>query len=1045
MERLGSIGAFFEWQQQFKASLDPERSEITICGGTGCNAFGSAEVQQAFEAEIERRGIGDRVSVKRTGCHGFCEQGPVVVILPEKIFYPGVQVEDVPEIVEATVLGGECIQRLLYVDPGTGEQIVRDHEVPFYAKQQREVFRLNGVLDPTDLADYVARDGYAAVAKAFDEMTPQQVIDDVREAGLRGRGGAGFPAGVKWGLCRAASGDVKYLICNADEGDPGAFMDRSLLEGTPHAILEGMIVAAYAIGASEGIIYVRAEYPLAVRHTEIALSQAREAGLLGENILGTGFGFDIEIHKGAGAFVCGEETALIASLEGTRGMPRPRPPFPATRGYRGRPTNINNVETFANVPLILLKGKDAYRSVGTEGSSGTKIFALAGKVNNTGLVEVPMGTTLREIVFDIGGGIPRGRKFKAAQMGGPSGGCVPAQYLDLPIDYDSVKDIGAIMGSGGLIVMDEATCMVDIARFFTEFVQAESCGKCVPCRVGTKRMLEILTRITQGEGEMEDIDRLVELGEMIKESSLCGLGQTAANPVLSTIRYFRDEYEAHIIEKRCPANACEALITTTCSSACPAHVNVPEYVSLIAEGRFEGALEVVRRRNPFPSVCGRACHHPCETFCRRGDVDEPVSIRQLKRFLTDREQDLPEPSLKWRGPRYGRVAVIGSGPAGLTAAYFLALLGRDVTVFEALDVVGGMLAVGIPKYRLPEEALQRDIDYIRSVGVKIVTGRRVESLQELREQGFDAFFVAVGAHKPFELGVPGENLDGVEDALGFLRNVCSERLGTLEGRVVVIGGGNAAIDSARAALRLGAVSATILYRRTVDEMPATQDEIKQAMAEGVQFVFLTTVQEIRGEGRVQAVQCLRMELGKADESGRRRPIPIPGSEHVVGTDRVIVAIGQYPDLSFVQQDARAVGAHDRLDVDPVTFRVARGDVFAGGDAVTGDPVRRGSGAFNIFAGGDAVTGPATIVEAIAAGQRAAIAMDRFLGGRGELPLDHGWAAPCKPDEVKASRPRHAVGILPLFRRKSSFDEVVMGYSRDEACAEAHRCLRCDLD
>ena len=1025
MARFGTIEAFRQWQRQLKAALDPRKKEITICGGTGCSAFGSTDVQTAFEADIKRRGIAESVSVKRTGCHGFCEQGPVVVILPEKIFYPGVRVEDVAEIVETTVLGGKPIRRLLYVDPATGKRIAHDHKVPFYAKQQRAVFRLNGVLDPIDLADYVARDGYAAAAKALGDMTPEAVIDEVRESGLRGRGGAGFPAGVKWGFCRKAPGDEKYLICNADEGDPGAFMDRSLLEGTPHAILEGMVIAAFAIGAAGGFIYVRAEYPLAVRHTEIALAQAREAGLLGRGILGTGVDFDIEIHKGAGAFVCGEETALIASIEGQRGMPRPRPPFPASAGLFGKPTNINNVETFANVPLIVLKGRDRYSAVGTEGSKGTKIFALAGKVNNTGLVEVPMGATLRQIVFDIGGGIPRGRKFKAAQMGGPSGGCVPARFLDLPIDYDSVQQIGAIMGSGGLIVMDEATCMVDIARFFTDFCQKESCGKCAPCRLGTKQMLDTLDRICRGEGELEDIDRLVALGETIKEASLCGLGQTAPNPVLSTIRYFRDEYEAHIVEKRCPANACESLITTTCASACPAHVNVPEYVALIAEGRLAEALEVIRRRNPLASVCGRACDHPCEVFCRRGDLDAPVAIRHLKRFLSDWEKRIPEaPSLAWRGPRHGRVAVIGSGPAGLTAAYFLALRGREVKVFEAMDVVGGVLATGIPAYRLPREILERDVEYIRRAGVEIETGRRIESLQGLRDAGFDAIFLALGAHKGRQLGVPGELADGVQDALAFLRRANLGELTRLHGRVAVVGGGNAAIDSARTALRLGAESVTLLYRRSREEMPAIREEIEHAILEGVDMRFLLTPTAVEGRERVRAVRCTEMELGDADESGRRRPVPKPGSEVVVQADHLIVAIGQGPELEFAAADGNLVVSGGWVDAHPVTQR---------------------SGEKDVFAGGDVVTGPATIAQAIAAGQRAALAIDVFLGGRGELPADYGWAAPCKPSEADAAAPRQPIRALSRARRPGSFEEVLKGYSVRVARAEARRCLRCDLE
>ncbi len=561
MERLTTLKAFHQQHDQLKGALNPDQKIVTICGGTGCAAFGALPLQAAFEAEIEKQGVGDQVSVKMTGCHGFCEKGPVVVILPSKAFYPNVKVEDVPRILEQTALGGEVIDELLYIDPATKEKIAYSNDIPFYKKQTRLVFHLNGILDPVSIEDYIAHDGYLAVAKALADRTPQQIIDEVREAGLRGRGGAGFPAGIKWDFCRKAPGDVKYLICNADEGDPGAFMDRSILEGTPHAVIEGMILAAYAIGACQGLIYVRAEYPIAVRNTLTTLDQAREAGFLGKNILGSGFDYDIEVREGAGAFVCGEETALIASIEGGRGTPRARPPFPAQEGYLGKPTNINNVETLANVPQIVLKGSDWYSAIGTEDGRGTKIFALAGKVNNTGLVEVPMGTTLRQIVFDIGGGIPEGRAFKAAQMGGPSGGCVPAEFLDLPIDYESVKEVGAIMGSGGLIVMDDSTCIVDIARFFLEFTQDESCGKCVPCRAGTRHMLDLLNRICAGEGQPGDIERLEKLANTVKAASLCGLGQTAPNPVLSTIRHFRQEFVDHIEKKQCSALVCKNLIS----------------------------------------------------------------------------------------------------------------------------------------------------------------------------------------------------------------------------------------------------------------------------------------------------------------------------------------------------------------------------------------------------------------------------------------------------------------------------------------------------
>ena len=530
---------------------------IRVCS-TGCRALGALDVCKALENEIAQRGLGERIRVVRAGCHGLCSGAVAVVIDPIGAFYKGVTAEDAPEIVTTTVLDGKIIERLCYPSEGNLARLRED--IPFYAHQTRMVLANCGVIDPRSLGDSIAHGGYASAAQVLSSMSPDDVIEEMIKSGLRGRGGAGFPTGRKWRFTRSAAGDEKYIVCNADEGDPGAFMDRALLEGDPHLIIEGMMIGAYAIGSNKGFIYVRAEYPIAIEHTEHALKEAYEVGLLGSNILGTGFDFDIEIRKGAGAFVCGEETSLIASLEGKRGMPRSRPPFPANSGFKGKPTNINNVETWANVPNVMKMGADAYAAIGTEGSKGTKIFALAGKVNNTGLVEVPMGATLREIIYDIGGGIPHGRELKAAQMGGPSGGCVPARYLDLHIDYDSVKQVGAIMGSGGLIVMDNATCMVDIARFFTDFVQKESCGKCAPCRIGTRRMLEILTRITQGEGELADIEQLEKLGETVRKASLCGLGQTAPNPVLSTIRYFRDEYEAHILEKRCPAGACRALV-----------------------------------------------------------------------------------------------------------------------------------------------------------------------------------------------------------------------------------------------------------------------------------------------------------------------------------------------------------------------------------------------------------------------------------------------------------------------------------------------------
>ncbi len=562
--------------------MDFYRSQVLVCGGTGCTSSGSAKLIERFEAQIAEKGLDKEVKVVRTGCFGLCEAGPVVIIYPEGTFYSRVKEEDVDEIVGEHLLKGRKVQRLVYVDHKTHESSVQKslNEVGFYKQQMRVALRNCGVIDPENIDEYIAFDGYQALAKALTEMTPEQVIDEVLKSGLRGRGGAGFPTGKKWQFARASQAEHKYFVCNADEGDPGAFMDRSLLEGDPHAILEAMAIGGYAIGADEGWIYVRAEYPIAVKRLEKAIEQAHEYGLLGKNIFGTDFSFDIHIRLGAGAFVCGEETALMASIEGKRGEPRPKPPFPAVKGLFESPTNINNVETLGNIAQIILKGADWFRSIGTERSTGTKVFALGGKINNTGLVEIPMGTPLRTIIEDIGGGIPNGKKFKAVQTGGPSGGCIPASLLDIPVEYDTLTSVGAMMGSGGMIVLDEDNCMVDIARFFLDFTVDESCGKCTPCRIGTRRMLEILERIVNGKGEEGDIEKLENLANTIKATALCGLGQTAPNPVLSTIKFFRHEYEAHIRDKKCPAHHCQALLSyvidpekcrgcTACARVCP--------------------------------------------------------------------------------------------------------------------------------------------------------------------------------------------------------------------------------------------------------------------------------------------------------------------------------------------------------------------------------------------------------------------------------------------------------------------------------------------
>jgi len=577
--KLKSLAELETLRKSIVDRRDSAKTCITICSGTGCQAHGCEAVTAAFREEIERQNLSEKVEVKTTGCHGFCERGPLVVIKPQNLFYQRVKVKDVPEVLTETVVNGNIVDRLLFTDPETGEKMTLEHDVPFYKKQNRLVFGNNGLIDPAVIEDYLAVGGYAALAKAFS-MSPEQVIEEVKKSGLRGRGGGGFPTGAKWESTRQASGNTKYVICNADEGDPGAYMDRSLVEGNPQSILEGMVIGAYAIGSHQGYIYVRNEYPLAVKNMQIAIEQAREYGLLGKNILGSGFDFDVRINRGGGAFICGESTALIASLEGQVGEPRAKYVHTSEKGLWDQPTNLNNVETWANVPLIINNGAEWYARIGTENSKGTKIFSLVGKINNTGLVEVPMGITLREIIYDIGGGIPGGKKFKAVQTGGPSGGCIPESMLDLPIDFDELSKAGSMMGSGGMIVMDESTCMVDIAKYFVSFLEGESCGKCLPCREGLQRMREILVDITEGRGKEGDIELLEDLSATLIDTALCALGTTAPNPVLSTIRYFRDEYEAHIKDKRCPAGVCKELITYSiieekcpgcgrCVKACP--------------------------------------------------------------------------------------------------------------------------------------------------------------------------------------------------------------------------------------------------------------------------------------------------------------------------------------------------------------------------------------------------------------------------------------------------------------------------------------------
>ncbi len=1036
-------------------SLYPDKVKITVGMATCGLATGGREVYEVIGRAVEEQGL--PAVLTKTGCLGFCQMEPLVdVLVPGKprVFYGEMSPEKakalVTELAQGRLLKDNALARMVgeeYIledrwyeyplDGGVAEldTIPLYQNLSFFARQRKIVLRNCGFIDPENIEEYIARGGYFSLYKVLNEMKPEEVIEAISKSGLRGRGGAGFPTGVKWRVTRQAKGEVKYVICNADEGDPGAYMDRSILEGDPHSVLEGMIMGAYAIGAHEGYIYVRNEYPLAIRSLQHALAQAEERGLVGENILGSGFTFTLKISRGAGAFVCGEETALIAGIEGRPGEPRPRPPYPAEKGLWGQPTNINNVKTWANVPAIIARGPEWFAGIGTERSKGTMVFSLVGKVHNTGLVEVPMGIPLRRLIFDIGGGIAGKKAFKAVQTGGPSGGCIPVSLLDLQVDYEQLAQAGAIMGSGGMVVMDEDTCMVDVARFFLTFTTDESCGKCSPCREGTKRMLEILTDITDGRGKEEDLALLEELATTVKDAALCALGGTAPNPVLTTLRYFRDEYEQHIKYKRCPAMVCKEIIFVPCKYNCPVKTDVPAFIAHIARGEFREAFEIIRAPNPFPISCGYICHHPCEDRCRSLETGgESLSIKALKRFAGDYVikngfKPLPKPSV----PRLEKVAIVGSGPAGLAAAFDLACMGYQPTVFEASSVVGGNLAAAIPEFRLPRRILNLEIECIKKAGVKILINTPVGrdlTFDDLLAQGYKAILLAVGAHKSLKLGLPGENTPGVMDGLDFLKALKLGKKVPLGEKVGVIGGGNAAIDAARTVLRAGARKVSIIYRRTKAEMPAMRREIDAGVEEGVEIVELAAPSRIlTRNGRLTGIECLAMELGDYDATGRRRPIPIRHTEFIFPLDNLILAIGEEPDLSWLPTGhGLEVSKRNTIVTDLETLATQRPGIFAAGDCVTG---------------------PSTIADSIAAGKLAAVSIHKFLRGQpvtreytvaGPSP----YVPPVERTVEEVELQRFPMPFAPVAERVRNFDMVELGLSEEIALKEARRCLRCDL-
>ena len=1028
--------ALSEWEEFDRK----DQTSILVGSGTCGRAAGALEVLSAFQTELGNRSLTDTCRVVEVGCLGLCYAEPLVEIRDaqgRRFLYPKVDPESVPELVKLHVQKGEpVLSKAMAVMEGqslNGVPLFSD--LPMISRQYRIAMRNCGSIDPTNIQHYIAGGGYTSLARVLT-MDPEDVIDTVESSLLRGRGGGGFPTGTKWRLCRNAPGDIRYLICNGDEGDPGAFMDRSLMEGDPHAIIEGMLIGAWATGAREGALYVRGEYPLAIKHLRLAIEQATNAGLLGKGVMDTNFDFELHLVCNAGAFVSGEETALISSIEGSVAVPRPRPPFPAQSGLNGKPTCINNVETWANVPIIIEKGADWFKDIGVEKNGGTKLFSLAGKIKRTGLVEIPMGTSVRDVVFEVGGGIKQDNPVKAVQTGGPSGGCIPESMLDLPLTYEGLNEAGTIMGSGGMVVMDSETCMVDIARYFLEFTTKESCGKCTPCREGTANMLAIMERICAGEATEDDLPLLERLAAGVAAASLCGLGKTAPNPVLSTLRYFRDEYLAHIRDKYCPSGVCPKLTPTLCQNACPAGIDVPSYVALIAQGKYKEAVEVIRQDNPFPWVCGLVCPAPCEKACQRGTVDKPVSIRALKAFASKYTDEkfggyaaTPKPK------REEQAAVIGSGPAGLSAAYYLAMEGYGVTVFEALPKAGGMLRVGIPPHRLPKEILDKEIENISKLGVEIKTNTPLGpdlTLEALFEQGFKAIFLSIGAHRPMALGIKGETAEGVMQGVTYLKGLNLGESVPEGKKVLVIGGGNVAVDVARSAVRKGANEVTILYRRTREEMPAYESEIEEAIEEGVNITYLGAPEElIVKDGKVSGLRCIRMELGEPDASGRRRPIPVKGSKYDLEADLVIPAIGQAPETDFLKE-TRGLEFNER------------------GDTIKVDPQRFATGMEGVFAGGDAVLGPATVIEAVSNGKRAALYMDAFIRGaerpvRPPVPTRKMKVPVVEiPEEKMEQLKRPEIPVLPIDKRKTTFEQVELGLSEEAACNEAQRCLRCDM-
>lgn len=1028
-------------------SMYPSHPGIAVGMGTCGIGSGAAQVYAAFKEEKEKRNLA--VSLRSVGCFGCCSEEPLVSLqLPGKplVWLSKVEVSDVPLILDDLEQGTyykpkalcritEWDHHLAFHTYGEGfEELPHWHEVPFFHAQKKLVLRDAGLIDPANIAEYVAVGGYRSLEKVLGGMSRSEVLAEVKDSKLRGRGGAGFPTALKWEMMAKEPSEPKFLICNADEGDPGAYMNRNEMESDPHMLIEGMLIASYATGAQEGIIYVRAEYPLAVERLRIAIDQAYQVGLLGNNILDRKFSFNLSVVEGAGAFVCGEETALIASLEGNAGRARVKPPFPAQKGFMGRPTTINNLETWCNIPLIIAKGSAWFARIGKPSSPGTKVFSLVGKVKNTGLVELPLGEKLTTLIYEAGGGpVNANKKIKAVQSGGPSGGCIPARLFNSTIDYESLGALGAIMGSGGMVVMDSDNCMVDSARYFLEFTTKESCGTCTPCREGLSQALGLVSGICEGKGKEEDLETLKELGLHISDTSLCGLGQSAMNPVITTLNYFPEEYESHIKRGKCEAGTCEALVGELCSNSCPLAMRIPSYIALLKEDRLVEAFTSTLEDNPLPGTLGRICHFHCQMRCRRDDLDGPVHQGELHRYLADtlykmgQEQDVYQALLD-RMPTQTkkRISIVGAGPAGLSAAFYLRRLGHEVTVYDEHRKAGGVLRYGIPNYRLPKEVLEKELELFSTLGVNFALGKALGRDVQLAalQADSDAVILALGSYHHATLDLQGSEGPGYLQGTEVLRLLSEGQEADVGSRVVILGGGNVAIDVARSLWRLGC-QVTVAYRRGRDEMPANRSEIEEAFAEGINFVFDVAPSQVLRDsgGRIQGLEVHHLQLGPYDLSGRRQRTE-SAQKSVLGCDTVIVAIGERVDTPLLTRLGLAVSKYGYLEATHYGYK---------------------TNLENVWAIGDVVTGPSTAAQAMGQGKEVARIIDQKLMGIDRFAtlfttFSYDNTVGKTLYEGKAI---NAVKLAPKDRRLS-FAEVNRGYTGRQARMEAARCLRCDI-